>query len=244
MTDSVHDITDAWKELLPDWYKQKHPNVTEPTTVPSETPSGSPSETPSETPRETHHPLSAGMIAGISIGVIVVAVFLALIGYKLRSNAQKLKRRTKELAEANDAKHPDGVTQRQNQLLFGPPSHESLNPAAPANSPIQNPYIQYSHPTNEEHYPPSPPLFGLRDQAIPEITPAPQQTYQAYPYERGVARHPSQRSARRTSHESLGTTAVASSHMQRYSYEPGPSLDAGRPKAPVYDEHGQKVLYR
>jgi FtsZ-interacting cell division protein ZipA len=126
---------------------------------------------------------------------------------------------------------------------------------------LDDPTGPYNSPTaNEEHYIPGPPIRAPPSRASLGTTaasPSPR-SYQAYkppspdhgiarqrsPYDYSVGRRPSRRPDSRMSDDSMGTTAVTASPVQRYSMEPPLQPQPLNVRKPNYDEYRQKITYR
>lgn len=284
------DVVDQWKPYVPTWYHD---------------PGASPSATPSEsataifTPKSPGYHPTTGVIAGIAVSVFAVIGLLSMCGCVAWRNHKKAKQKDREKAQLADAMNPNGVTRRIDELMYGPPSHESLSTTAVTkSSPVQpqsepqydvygnhlprvsekhyrptspqtqynptNPDDHYNNTTaNEEHYVPAAIRREPRSRDILSTTAVSPsfKPYEAYKpsspdpglgrrgsaYDYGIGRRPSRRSDSRMSEDSMGTTAVTASPVQRYSIEahqPQAMYDARRQGRPSYDEYGQKITYR
>jgi hypothetical protein len=143
------------------------------------------------------------------------------------------------------------VSEEQSKSFFDSPQ-DHYQPTSPV--------THYNNPTaNEEHYIPSPTNRAPSSHASLGTTAvSPRlQPYQAYkppspyrgiarqrsPYDYGVGRRPSSRSNSRMSDDSMVTTAVTASPVQRCSMEPLQPQPL-HVRKPSYNEYGQKITYR
>ncbi|KAH7392315.1 hypothetical protein DE146DRAFT_634467 [Phaeosphaeria sp. MPI-PUGE-AT-0046c] len=245
---TLFDITPQWERYIPQWYLDSLPSTTTAAAYPTSA---------TIVTNNPHTDISEGGIAGISVAAITAAVLLAICGLIFWRKDQKLKRKSREVAQMADAMQPRGVQQRIDQLTYGSSSDEDVRP-----EPLQNndkheiyAHVGKSRDGNGEGGQhgclQSLPLFNLRTSSTPyphgtaELLQSPQITHQPYPYERSIGRRVSHRSAMagRTSTDNMGTTAVTSSPVERYPVEHDVGNDTARSRAPVYDEHGGKVTW-
>lgn len=251
------DITTQWERYVPQWYLDSQSSST---TTAAAGPTGATIVT-----NNSHNDLSDGAIAGISVAAIAAAVLLAICGLVFWRKDQKLKRKSREVAQMADAMQPGGVQQRIDQLRYGSSSDEDIR-SEPVSKDHEHEYYAHVATSRDGHEPQrgyvsSLPRFNLRTGGTPypyangaatpyphgtaEFLQSPRTAYQLYPYERNVGRRVSHRSAMTgcASTDSMGTTAVTSSPLRRYSVDHDAGFDAARPRVPVYDEHGGKVTY-
>jgi hypothetical protein len=247
------DINDQWRPYIPTWYP-----------ISTKTPNSNPSPTTSTSTTATiiagapTTTLSEGAIAGIAVGALGAVIIMAICGFFFWRAKKKLKRKSREVAQMADALQQDGVQRRIDELRYGSESHNSSSAVGVAKStPVhQDVYGHYNSASDGEgEYistvpPPPPPMRGPRSRhnslgttAVGTSLPTDAYTHPAE-YEQGSGGYRAERrtDTLRASQDSLGTTAVTTSPVQRYSHDT--DGNGNRSRLPMYDEYGHKITYR
>lgn len=224
----VADITPQWEPYVPQWYLDAKKPSSSP--APTSTTGGT---------NNSHTDLSEGAIAGISVAAVAAAIILGLIGLVIWRKDQKLKRKSKEVAQMADAMQPGGVQQRIDQLRYGGASSSEGEETRPGGGP-QKKYYAHEGPSSNRHENASyqdqnlqpAPLFHL-----PSPHSRPEREYDAKtPYHRDSLDTPDPYA------QPHPQTASPPQHYQPYPYERNASINRRVSQRSISDSLGTTTV--
>jgi hypothetical protein len=230
----INDVDDLWKPFVPAWYLARATSsgashVSLSTAITATNP-------PTIAPVTSKSHLTEGAVTGVAVGGVLAFGAMAICGIFYWRAREKLKRKSKENAEIADALQDNGFTRRIDQLNYGISSDVSV--VAPI---VQ--YDAYGHDAHG-HLKPQVPTHLYNLAPVPKPAPAPAANIRRSRSSHNMdtaavgsspdpygghykssampepVQNPSNHSHSRSSPDSLGTTAVTTTALQRYSIDP------------------------